>query len=52
MVTVSLPTAGISEDMIRVSVGLEGFADIQQDFKLGLKASAKIAAKLGNGGAA
>ncbi len=33
--------AGISEDMIRVSVGIEHIKDIQNDFKKGLKAAQK-----------
>ena len=31
--------AGISEDMVRVSVGIEHISDIQNDFALGLKAA-------------
>ncbi|MEM8501086.1 MAG: O-acetylhomoserine aminocarboxypropyltransferase/cysteine synthase family protein [Pseudomonadota bacterium] len=36
--------AGISEDMVRVSVGLEHIKDIQSDFGRGLKAASKVAA--------
>lgn len=39
----ALDAAGISEDMIRVSVGLEDIKDIQNDFKAGLKAAMKAA---------
>lgn len=35
--------AGISADMLRVSVGLEALEDIQADFSRGLKAAAKLA---------
>ncbi|MEO0369305.1 MAG: O-acetylhomoserine aminocarboxypropyltransferase/cysteine synthase family protein [Pseudomonadota bacterium] len=35
--------AGISPDMIRVSVGLEHIKDIQADFKLGLRSALKVA---------
>ena len=35
----AMSAAGISPDMIRVSVGLEHIEDIQADFKLGLKAA-------------
>ena len=41
----ALKAAGISTDMLRVSVGLEGFPDIQADFSRGLKAALKLAAK-------
>ena len=37
--------AGISPDMIRVSVGLENIKDLRADFKLGLRAAAKQASK-------
>ena len=36
---------GLSDDMIRLSVGLEDIADITADFELGLRAAARIAAK-------
>ena len=39
----ALAAAGISEDMIRVSVGLEDIKDIQNDFKQGLKAAMRTA---------
>jgi O-acetylhomoserine (thiol)-lyase len=35
--------AGISEDMIRVSVGIEDVADIKADFQRGLKAAQRVA---------
>ena len=35
--------AGISEDLIRVSVGIEGIKDIQADFSRGLKAAQSAA---------
>jgi len=35
--------AGISEDLIRVSVGIEGINDIQADFSKGLKAAQRAA---------
>lgn len=35
--------AGISEDMIRVSVGIEDIADIRADFGRGLKAAQRVA---------
>ena len=34
----SMKKAGITPDMIRVSVGIESIKDIVKDFKLGLKA--------------
>ncbi len=37
--------AGISEDMIRVSVGIENIKDICSDFGKGLKAASKVAKK-------
>jgi len=36
--------AGISADLIRVSVGIETLKDIKSDFGLGLRAAAKVAA--------
>ena len=36
---------GLSDDMIRLSVGLEHIADITADFELGFRAAARIAAK-------
>ncbi len=35
--------AGISEDMIRVSVGIEDIKDIQNDFSRGFKAASRVA---------
>ena len=35
--------AGISEDLIRVSAGLEDIIDIKEDFKRGLKAAKRVA---------
>lgn len=43
----ALQAAGISEDMLRVSVGLEALQDIQADFSRGLKAALKRAAVKG-----
>jgi len=39
----ALVAAGITEDMIRLSVGLEGIADIKADFETGFRAAKKIA---------
>jgi O-acetylhomoserine (thiol)-lyase len=39
----ALVAAGISDDMIRLSVGLEDIADIQADFEIGFRAAKKIA---------
>jgi O-acetylhomoserine (thiol)-lyase len=39
-----LVAAGISADLIRVSVGIETIKDIQSDFGLGLRAAAKVVA--------
>jgi O-acetylhomoserine (thiol)-lyase len=39
-----LVAAGISADLIRVSVGIETVNDIKADFGLGLRAAAKVAA--------
>ena len=36
---------GLSDDMIRLSVGLEDIADIRADFELGFRAAARVAAK-------
>ncbi len=41
----ALVDAGITEDMIRLSVGLEDVADIMADFDNGFRASAKIAGR-------
>ena len=34
---------GLSDDMIRLSVGLEDFDDIKADFEMGFQAAAKFA---------
>jgi O-acetylhomoserine (thiol)-lyase len=39
----AMAAAGISEDLIRVSVGIEGIKDIQADFANGLKAAQRVA---------
>jgi O-acetylhomoserine (thiol)-lyase len=39
----AMAAAGISEDMIRVSVGIEDISDIKADFQRGLKAAQRIA---------
>jgi O-acetylhomoserine (thiol)-lyase len=36
---------GLSDDMIRLSVGLEDIADITADFELGMRAAARVAAR-------
>ena len=36
---------GLSDDMIRLSVGLEDISDITADFELGFRAAARVAAK-------
>lgn len=41
--------AGISEDLIRVSVGIENIKDIQSDFSKALRAAQKVADKLAEG---
>ena len=38
----AMKDAGISEDLIRVSVGIESIADIKADFSLGLKAAQRL----------
>ena len=40
----AMKNAGISEDLIRVSVGIESIKDIKNDFSLGLRAAQKVAA--------
>jgi len=40
----AMVAAGISEDLIRVSVGIENINDIQNDFALGLKAAKRATA--------
>ena len=37
----ALVAAGITEDMIRISVGIENVADIQDDFNKGFRAAKK-----------
>lgn len=39
----AMKAAGISEDLIRVSVGIESLRDIKADFSRGLKAAQKVA---------
>jgi O-acetylhomoserine (thiol)-lyase len=39
----AMAAAGISEDLIRVSVGIEGISDIKTDFSKGLKAAQRVA---------
>jgi O-acetylhomoserine (thiol)-lyase len=39
----ALVAAGITEDMIRLSVGLEDVKDLQNDFESGFRAARKIA---------
>ena len=39
----AMVAAGISEDLIRVSVGIEDIADIKADFSKGLKAAKRVA---------
>ena len=34
---------GLSDDMIRLSVGLEDFNDLRDDFEAGFRAAAKVA---------
>jgi len=43
----ALVAAGITEDMVRLSVGLEDVADIKADFELGFRAAKRIARKVG-----
>jgi O-acetylhomoserine (thiol)-lyase len=38
-----MKAAGISEDMIRVSVGIEDIADIKADFGNGFRAAQRVA---------
>ena len=38
-----MKNAGISEDLIRVSVGIESIKDIKNDFSQGLRAAQKVA---------
>ena len=37
------PAAGITEDMVRLSVGLEDVADIKADFDTGFRAAQRVA---------
>ncbi|MDH3441671.1 MAG: PLP-dependent transferase [Gammaproteobacteria bacterium] len=39
----ALVAAGITEDMLRLSVGLEDVKDIQADFETGFSAARKLA---------
>ena len=41
--------AGIREDLIRVSVGIENIGDIQADFVKGLKAAQRLVEQSGVG---
>lgn len=41
----AMAAAGISEDLIRVSVGLENIKDICNDFSIGLKAAQRLVSK-------
>lgn len=41
----AMKAAGISEDLIRVSIGLESFRDIKNDFSNGLRAAQRISSK-------
>ena len=41
--TEDMVAAGISEDMIRVSVGIEDMRDIKADFSRGFKAAQRVA---------
>lgn len=41
---------GLTDDMIRLSVGLESFADLKADFEGGLRAAAKITGKVSGKG--
>jgi len=41
----AMQAAGISEDLIRVSVGIEDIGDIQNDFAQGLKAAQRLVSK-------
>ena len=43
--TDAMREGGLSDDMIRLSVGLEDIADITTDFELGLRAAARVAAQ-------
>ena len=37
----TLKFAGLSQDMIRLSVGIEDFEDIKNDFEIGFRAARK-----------
>ena len=43
--TEAMVEGGLSDDMIRLSVGLEDIADITADFEIGFRAAARVAAK-------
>ena len=38
-----MKAGGLSDDMIRLSVGLEDVKDIMADFEIGFRAAAKLA---------
>ena len=38
----ALVAAGITEDMVRLSVGLENIEDLKADFEIGFRAAKKI----------
>ena len=40
-----MKAGGLSDDMIRLSVGLEDVADIEADFESGFKAARRVAAE-------
>jgi O-acetylhomoserine (thiol)-lyase len=40
-------TSGLTDDLIRISVGLEDIKDIKNDFKQALRAASKIVAPQG-----
>ncbi|NND82653.1 MAG: O-acetylhomoserine aminocarboxypropyltransferase/cysteine synthase [Gammaproteobacteria bacterium] len=44
----AMEAAGISEDLVRVSVGIEHIGDIQNDFKAGLKAAQRLSSSAGD----
>jgi O-acetylhomoserine (thiol)-lyase len=37
-----MKSAGLTDDMLRISVGLEDFEDLQADFEQALRSAAKI----------
>lgn len=38
----AMKSAGLTDDMLRISVGLEDFEDLQADFEQALRSAAKI----------